>query len=1322
MCERDSLKRASMAALIATLVVCQRPAPIFGFPGDDPGLSKPRSTPVVPVRDGMSLDRVDISPGEVRSYAVAMEHGQRIAGVAEQFGADVKVVVSGPTPSEPVAFDTPNEAAGPESFVVVADRDGEYRIDVVRLEEGTATGTAQQSGGFALRLEPVSAAVDDDRLLLEAVRANDRALTATGSGVARAWLDGAAEAIDVYGQCSTAWPFAVWTTAFLLDEICKGQRLPPSVRQEAVGLLEKLSQVPSIWKIEDTLELPAATRVDEMLMRVAVLESDLARKTQLVSQVIPRLRDSAYVAPAIMPTALSLASQLVGENRIATAFDVLDLCDILVERGPAFAMWKDGVLLARNAGFGARAEYDRALEFAERAFEIRKQNPTCPPLRFAEAAATLAVSRERCGDYAGARQVVEDEHLVETIMTMLRQRDPSLAPGVRQFQFEICLKVARVLESLSDGATALRICTEGMKAIDADPRLATNRPFWLNHMATAAQTMGNYGQAIEWFQQALDEYRRAPSQKTGLLEAVLMQNLGLAYLDSGNLALAENLFAEARPLYLAEFPDEATALANPEVQTFVANTAILANWQGDPTRARALYESIARQYPPDSSSPLALRARSGLGSALLLLSTTTPDEALSNNLLRDALALFQSVLQRYIATGQANHPNRAAVEYSIASTHLRLGNIEASLAHAGTSLSVYERVLEPRHPMVARVRGALGIAEMFAGDLDRAEQDLRAAVAALTDEASLGTAFPDAPHFLAALEQLELRRGDHAAAVRARHEADVLRERFITQNLWTGSQARNLAYLLSPELLLDADRAISLARSERSPESALEAFNVVLSRHGRAFEAAFDSFDRLRNRAVAAGYEPNEVETKLEGIQQAASALQHRIEKNSRNAEAIRQFVTDVERRSNEVIRMTGPIAARTVAVDDVRSRLDRGSALVEYFVYRPFNPLAAPQDSSGPPHYAAFVLERDTAPRFLDLGDAKAIDARVRTLLSWVRLDSPDHPPSSEAEWHASEMFVRATARDLDRMIFEPVRALLSEDVRSIYVAPDGRLCELPFAVLVDQNGKYLVDRYVFTHLVSGRDLVRLASSPQPQLSAPVIVTSPDYGASTTCQLRLSPVKYGARVSDAFAAWLPCATRFEGTAARKTAIQSLHRPGALLFWTHGDSSNTQPSALGTYAEGVLRRLTGARMYLARANDVCASGNDGQITSFEGSFLDLSGTELCILGICEGSQGLAFWTGDGAYGMSRGLLLAGVRTVVTTLWSVPEKETSDIVVDYIRRVQEGAGRSEALAEAQRNVLAEGNRVSRHPYFWSGIVTMGAPSPMPALPVCPPTKQ
>ena len=83
--------------------------------------------------------------------------------------------------------------------------------------------------------------------------------------------------------------------------------------------------------------------------------------------------------------------------------------------------------------------------------------------------------------------------------------------------------------------------------------------------------------------------------------------------------------------------------------------------------------------------------------------------------------------------------------------------------------------------------------------------------------------------------------------------------------------------------------------------------------------------------------------------------------------------------------------------------------------------------------------------------------------------------------------------ARAVDHRIMQPIRPLIG-DAKHLLVSPDGELNLIPFEALVDERGHYLLERYSFTYLTSGRDLLRM-QVPRESRSRPEVIADPFFG-----------------------------------------------------------------------------------------------------------------------------------------------------------------------------------------------------------------------------------
>jgi CHAT domain-containing protein len=306
----------------------------------------------------------------------------------------------------------------------------------------------------------------------------------------------------------------------------------------------------------------------------------------------------------------------------------------------------------------------------------------------------------------------------------------------------------------------------------------------------------------------------------------------------------------------------------------------------------------------------------------------------------------------------------------------------------------------------------------------------------------------------------------------------------------------------------------------------------------------------------------------------------------------------------------------------------------------------------------------------------------------------------------------------------WQPLAAALApvlkeiEPVRHWVLSPDSDLWLLPWEALPLAGGKYAVERHDVTYVVSGRDLLR----PRPAVAgrAPLVLANPNYGSprkpaapsglksgsSVLSQIAFPPLSSTEREAQTIAPKLqsflkqPAVVRLRDEASKK-ALLAHPSPRALVLSTHGFF----------LADPAVRNpLLRCGLALAGANQR-AEGDTGILTGAEIVGLDLRGTELVVLSACETGLGeVEKRDGQGSASLRQAFHLAGARSVVASLWKVPTDETQFLMIHFFDHLVAGRGMSEALHEAQRDLIKHGraNLPSTHPFFWAAFTISGDP--------------
>lgn len=276
----------------------------------------------------------------------------------------------------------------------------------------------------------------------------------------------------------------------------------------------------------------------------------------------------------------------------------------------------------------------------------------------------------------------------------------------------------------------------------------------------------------------------------------------------------------------------------------------------------------------------------------------------------------------------------------------------------------------------------------------------------------------------------------------------------------------------------------------------------------------------------------------------------------------------------------------------------------------------------------------------------------------------------------------VKKIGNDLWRALIEPIADLLQEDKpKTLVLNLSGRLRYIPFAALVEPDGKYLVNSY---GLVYGSSAVQRNSS---QTAKPI---------KQVAALGLTESRFGQPA-------LP------GVRSEIDAIvRSSTSPKGLFPGTAALDGDFTKQKLVAALSGSNDTLHIATHFKFVPNDARRSqllpGRGDPLSLHELSFLDYSRVRLLTISACETAVGSDL-LGQGAEveGLSATLLYAGAGSVVGTLWRVSDQSTSLLMREfYLLGKDARRTRAEALQMAQINLLKMNGGHFAHPFYWAAF--------------------
>lgn len=170
------------------------------------------------------------------------------------------------------------------------------------------------------------------------------------------------------------------------------------------------------------------------------------------------------------------------------------------------------------------------------------------------------------------------------------------------------------------------------------------------------------------------------------------------------------------------------------------------------------------------------------------------------------------------------------------------------------------------------------------------------------------------------------------------------------------------------------------------------------------------------------------------------------------------------------------------------------------------------------------------------------------------------------------------------------------------------------------------------------------------------------------------------------------------GNKATESEVKGLKNQQILHLATHGEFDAISK------ADSYLK----AKLILAGAGDQetfslsdYAKFEDGFLTAYEVTQLDLSQTNLVVLSACETGAG-EIQSGEGVWGLQRAFQLAGAKTVMGSLWKISDEATVSFMDAFYRKYFNGSSINSSYKEAMEKTML----LYPQPYYWGAFTLTG----------------
>lgn len=294
-------------------------------------------------------------------------------------------------------------------------------------------------------------------------------------------------------------------------------------------------------------------------------------------------------------------------------------------------------------------------------------------------------------------------------------------------------------------------------------------------------------------------------------------------------------------------------------------------------------------------------------------------------------------------------------------------------------------------------------------------------------------------------------------------------------------------------------------------------------------------------------------------------------------------------------------------------------------------------------------------------------------------------------------------------------------ENVNTIFCSTDGIFNKINLNTFLNKKGEYLRDKHNFVFLTNLHEIAIdstrstaknavLIGNPVYDLKKSKLYDIPDEWKDVSLRsFELKPNLYTQKEVKTIQKILNKngwqSSLWIKKDAKEDSIKRLtFSPNILHIASHGYYIEKQNSSNITVLKNK-NPLLRSMLFLAGAqntlNNEDIGEEDGILSAYEMSNLNLTATELVVLSACHTGLG-NIKNGEGVYGLQRAVKTAGAKALIISLWEVDDRATQELMSHFYDFWLKGDTKTEALRKAQRKV----QEIFPQPFYWGGFILVG----------------
>ena len=934
--------------------------------------------------------------------------------------------------------------------------------------------------------------------------------------------------------------------------------------------------------------------------------------------------------------------------------------------------------------FLARGDYDRALEFLNMSLAINRRM-NYPDV--ADNFNNIGIILENNGEYEEARF-----HYRQSLSSNLANPEAGFWS----------LKVADNYINLGTASHQLGEYDHALAYFDTslvihDSLLPENHPFYAslyNNIGAVYSIKGNYRKAYEYFDKSLT-CNKLNLGKNHPEVANVYANTGILLLDRGDLNKALLHFQKAYAIRVENFGEN---------HHLVARTC---NYLGDCYLLKNEFDNaydwflkairIYRRLPGGDPSDLA-EYLNDLGFYF---------EKLGNQ--GEALKLYNEALALLHQRPDRNDPDIANSLARIGNVHLTAQNFELAQDFFQKALTINHKIFGYKHPEIAKIFSKL--AQACVSDEVCALEYCDSAFAAINFHAGEPAGFGEVISPIALLEILQTKGkllhqfAGNTYDTQKLMEADqvfgtgILLIEFIKTSLEEPGSRQSL--LDNYFLLYEDAIAVKCELQVKTGKNDYwhEAFSIAERSNATLLLEALQTIDAERFAGISDSLIERERELKIDLAFQEKQLFEEELKGTNANPKKLRLYRDKIFDLQNRYTQLTDffkqdfpdyfklKYAPEIVSVSRIQRKLLRpDQTMLSYFV--------------GENNLFAFVISKE---HFEVIPIKKEFPLEV-----WVeefRNSIYRYNPASKQVEYLNQKYANI-GYELYQLIFEPVRPALRN--RELIIIPGGILGYLPFDALLASPASRYDDFYGHDYLI--RDFQFSYSYSATLLNE---MTEHRSNWKRGGFMAFAPIYSGDSLTIRSDPWRAVLGRLQFNEPEALAIRDI-MGGRVFLDSMATEENfrkyaPQAGILHLAVHGKANDEHGEYSYLAFYQTLDSVENE--LIFVKDLYTMRIRAALVVLSACETGIG-ELQRGEGIVSLARGFSYAGAASIVTTLWSIDDSASAEIMESFYQNLKTGETKDGALRNAKLTYLnRRKNSNASHPLYWAAFVPVGDMEPL-----------